>query len=398
MPHDVFISYSSLNKATADAICAGLEYKGLRCWIAPRDIPPGSNYGAQIDSAIEGASAMVLVFSEGANRSHYVMREAEAALAYGKLIIPFRLEDIPISRDLRFYLRSAHWLDAVSPPLAKHIASLGKGILDHLGPTASFGADARKASLQPPVEPDIPLEVVVASLEDMLPPPGPDVTLELPPENPRSAVLNLQTANRKPFLVSAACVAVLLGFLFIWVLSHSGERKPKTASLNKPAETLIERGKPSPEKLIVPQPPSEPSSIPTSSYSPDSPFNQTSNVKSTAAEIVHGQLATTNTFSNARKEAIRRNDEAAQQKLEALELPGTSITKFDPNELFNVSSILVGSPGRVVINGTVYDEGQSISFKLHDKTLSLPIVKIQEDGVVMKLGSQQFLVRKDPQE
>jgi hypothetical protein len=41
MPHDVFVSYSSDDKPTADAVCATLENKGIRCWIAPRDILPG---------------------------------------------------------------------------------------------------------------------------------------------------------------------------------------------------------------------------------------------------------------------------------------------------------------------------------------------------------------------
>ncbi|HXQ15450.1 MAG TPA: toll/interleukin-1 receptor domain-containing protein [Caulobacteraceae bacterium] len=39
--HDVFISYSSKDKTTADAICALLERDGAKCWIAPRDILPG---------------------------------------------------------------------------------------------------------------------------------------------------------------------------------------------------------------------------------------------------------------------------------------------------------------------------------------------------------------------
>jgi hypothetical protein len=45
MTHDVFISYSSLDKAVADAACAALEAYGIRCWIAPRDIVPGKEWG-----------------------------------------------------------------------------------------------------------------------------------------------------------------------------------------------------------------------------------------------------------------------------------------------------------------------------------------------------------------
>jgi len=45
MPHDIFISYSSHDKAVADATCAALEAQRLRCWIAPRDVLPGTEYG-----------------------------------------------------------------------------------------------------------------------------------------------------------------------------------------------------------------------------------------------------------------------------------------------------------------------------------------------------------------
>src|ERR1051326_8925254 len=41
MAHEVFISHSSQDKTAADRVCSFLEAKGMRCWIAPRDIVPG---------------------------------------------------------------------------------------------------------------------------------------------------------------------------------------------------------------------------------------------------------------------------------------------------------------------------------------------------------------------
>lgn len=41
---EVFISYSSLNKNIADAVCARLESDGVRCWYAPRDITLGGYF------------------------------------------------------------------------------------------------------------------------------------------------------------------------------------------------------------------------------------------------------------------------------------------------------------------------------------------------------------------
>jgi hypothetical protein len=47
MAFDAFISYSSKDKAAADATCAVLEASGVRCWIAPRDIRPERNTAAR---------------------------------------------------------------------------------------------------------------------------------------------------------------------------------------------------------------------------------------------------------------------------------------------------------------------------------------------------------------
>jgi len=133
MAHDVFISYSSTNKPVADAICAGLEAEKLRCWIAPRDVLPGQNYGESIVHAIAGCKVMVLVFSEATNVSQAVIREAERAMHNSKPIIPFRIEDTPMSPGLEFFLASCHWLDALQPPMDAHIAHLARSVKGLIG-------------------------------------------------------------------------------------------------------------------------------------------------------------------------------------------------------------------------------------------------------------------------
>ena len=52
MDHEVFISYSSANIQTAQAICHALESNRIKCWMAPRDIRPGAEYGDIIEEAI----------------------------------------------------------------------------------------------------------------------------------------------------------------------------------------------------------------------------------------------------------------------------------------------------------------------------------------------------------
>jgi len=63
MAHDVFISYSSKDKAVADAVCASLEARKIRCWIAPRDVLPGEEYAEALIESLNQSRLMVLVFS-----------------------------------------------------------------------------------------------------------------------------------------------------------------------------------------------------------------------------------------------------------------------------------------------------------------------------------------------
>lgn len=133
MAHEVFISYTTQNKTAADGVCAGLERERLRCWIAPRDVLPGSNYGESIINAIESARVVVLIFSSASNFSQAVHREMERAMHFAKPIIPFRLEDVPVTKGMEFYLASCHWLDAMSPPIEQHISRLASAVHGLLG-------------------------------------------------------------------------------------------------------------------------------------------------------------------------------------------------------------------------------------------------------------------------
>jgi hypothetical protein len=125
MAHDVFLSYSSKDKPTADAASALLEGAGIRCWIAPRDILPGRDWGESIIDAIAASRVMVLIFSDHANHSPQVRREVERAVNKGVVIIPFRIENVPVSKSLEYFISVPHWMDAYSGgPMEAHLARL----------------------------------------------------------------------------------------------------------------------------------------------------------------------------------------------------------------------------------------------------------------------------------
>ena len=128
MPHDVFVSYATDDKPTADAVCATLENKGIRCWIAPRDILPGIDWGGAIVDAIHASRVMVLVYSAKANDSAQIKREVERGVNRGLTIIPFRIENVPMSTTLEYFMSMPHWLDALSPPLQDHLDRLAETV------------------------------------------------------------------------------------------------------------------------------------------------------------------------------------------------------------------------------------------------------------------------------
>jgi hypothetical protein len=124
MPQDVFISYSSADREVADAVCRALEESGLTCWIAPRDVPAGKEWGDALLDAIKGSRAFVLIFSENANRSPQMRREVNYAIEKEVPVIPVRIEDTQPSDTMEYYLDITHWFDALPPPPQTHFPRL----------------------------------------------------------------------------------------------------------------------------------------------------------------------------------------------------------------------------------------------------------------------------------
>jgi formylglycine-generating enzyme required for sulfatase activity len=131
--HDVFLSYSSKDKNWADAACVVLERHRLRCWIAPRDITPGEEWGASIIKGINGSRMMVLIFSGHANASGQVRREVERAISQGMSVLPVRIEDVRPEGAMEYALGNTHWLDAFRPPIERHLESLARSVKRLLG-------------------------------------------------------------------------------------------------------------------------------------------------------------------------------------------------------------------------------------------------------------------------
>lgn len=124
----VFISYSSKDRNVANMVCALLEDRDHRCWIAPRNILPGKEWGEAIIGGIRQSKIFVLIFSHHVNASPQILREVERAVNGGMPIIPFRIEDVVPEGSLEYFMSVPHWLDALSPPVEDHIERLAQAI------------------------------------------------------------------------------------------------------------------------------------------------------------------------------------------------------------------------------------------------------------------------------
>ncbi len=139
-PTTTFVCHASEDHDVADTLRAALETHGLRCWIAPRDVPAGANYADAIVSGIVGSDAVLLVFSHYADASPHVRRELEQAVNNDLRIVPVRIEDKMPSPEVRYYLGSWQWLDAFPPPINDHLTR----VVDAVRTVRSASARRRK--------------------------------------------------------------------------------------------------------------------------------------------------------------------------------------------------------------------------------------------------------------
>jgi hypothetical protein len=145
---NVFISHASKNFALADDIRRRLEARGLTCWIAPRDIPPGASYGDEIVSAIQSCVAIVVVITEEANASRAVANELELAFRNQRVIIPVRLKPVEPASSLAFFVNNTQWVDAFHTPLKDRVIEIAR-LIDAVraGTRLSAPAPEKKTAL-----------------------------------------------------------------------------------------------------------------------------------------------------------------------------------------------------------------------------------------------------------
>lgn len=147
MKHEIFISHSARDAQAAAALCQFLEERDVKCWIAPRDIVPGKNWGESIINAIKRSKALVLILSSDSNASPQVAREVERAVNHAVPVVAVRIEEIDPSDALEYFLAPIQWLEAHRPPFESYLPT----VLDKL---QLLLKEARKGDVRGRAQPD----------------------------------------------------------------------------------------------------------------------------------------------------------------------------------------------------------------------------------------------------
>lgn len=110
---DVFISHSSKDKEIAEKVLNFFEGRGLSCWIAPRDIVPGTEWAAAINAAITASKVFLIIYTANSAESSQVSREISLAeTKQGVFVVPYKTDDTPLVGSFEYYLVGSHFISA----------------------------------------------------------------------------------------------------------------------------------------------------------------------------------------------------------------------------------------------------------------------------------------------
>ena len=215
MPHDVFISYRHEDQESADRIVQALESRGIPCWIASRDIPPGADWPAEIMDGLQSSRFVVFLLSSHSVNEEQISREIRIAADQLKIpIFPFRIEDVQPPKKIGYFLADIQWLDAFGARFDSAVVQLAQRIEAMRDKVATPGQSATR-----------PRRVTTATapvMPDLVPLAAPLPTTEKAP------------AGKAPLWIGIAVAAlVIIGLIFYFATRSTTPRpEPQPAPTN----------------------------------------------------------------------------------------------------------------------------------------------------------------------
>ena len=144
----IFISHSRQDDEFTAFLDASLRAAGFNTWVDVENIPEGSTWPREIQKAVEGCGAMVVVMSKHGRESEWVERETLLAMDLRKPLFIALIEDIP----LPIHLINRQYTDFRKRPeqaVKRLIAALKKISLTEPLPEPRRPREAAKLSPEP---------------------------------------------------------------------------------------------------------------------------------------------------------------------------------------------------------------------------------------------------------
>lgn len=146
MEKKVFISHSKEDKAIADIICNSLEQSGIDCWIAPRDIPYGTDWAGEIADAIEASKIFLFILSHSSNVSRQCPKEINIADNANIPMLCVVVDDVKMNSAFKYHLsnKQAVFVNAnhIKDEIDNIVFSVSTGLLD--SSTISLGTSSNQ--------------------------------------------------------------------------------------------------------------------------------------------------------------------------------------------------------------------------------------------------------------
>src|ERR1700691_3832711 len=107
--HDVFLSYSSLDRPVVADLAGRLRDVGLRVWFDEWELQPGDSIPSRVEAGLEGSAVLVLCVSKNSLGSDWAVLESQTfrfrdPLNRGRRFIPVRLDEAELRGSLAQFL------------------------------------------------------------------------------------------------------------------------------------------------------------------------------------------------------------------------------------------------------------------------------------------------------
>lgn len=125
----VFVSYAFEDESWAQSVVATLESAGHACFIASRDIVPGSpSYARDVVRAIKGSRLMVVLLSAASNASEDVLGEITVAKNNKVPRLALRIDEAPLDDGFEYFFAQSQRLEVAGLDAGQALARLAAAV------------------------------------------------------------------------------------------------------------------------------------------------------------------------------------------------------------------------------------------------------------------------------